>query len=294
MIPFVEPPNVQLGPLTLHVFGGAVAVALLVGLALLRRRIARAGLDAAAGEGLALWLVVGGFAGAHLFAVLAYFPGAVARDPWLLLRVWEHVSSFGAMIGGLVGAGLYFRFRAPLAERSRRWAYLDAVAFVFPFSLAIGRAGCALVHDHPGYVTDFPLAVSLEGEAARAFVARVYAAAGQSGLLPAPAVLDEMGFHDLGLYELAYLALVVLPVFAWLGRRPRPPGFFVCAFVVLYMPVRFGLDFLRLSDVRYAGLTPGQWAALLALAALPLVWRRAKRFREDGAVAASTRGEPGG
>ena len=38
----------------------------------------------------------------------------------------------------------------------------------------------------------------------------------------------------------------------------------------MYAPVRFGLDFLRATDValpdqRYAGLTPAQWACLATL-----------------------------
>jgi phosphatidylglycerol:prolipoprotein diacylglycerol transferase len=41
-------------------------------------------------------------------------------------------------------------------------------------------------------------------------------------------------------------------------------------FALLYAPVRFGLDFLRATDVarpdeRYAGLTPAQWACMLCL-----------------------------
>ena len=42
------------------------------------------------------------------------------------------------------------------------------------------------------------------------------------------------------------------------------------------MPVRFLLDFLRVSDVRYAGLTPAQWAALCVLTALPFLLHRAR------------------
>ena len=49
------------------------------------------------------------------------------------------------------------------------------------------------------------------------------------------------------------------PLAGWLlDRRPRRPGVFLVAFVGLCMPMRFLLDFLRVSDVRYAGLTPTQ------------------------------------
>lgn len=284
MIPFADLPPVQVGPLTVQVFGLTVAVAVLVGLAIARRRFARFGLEPAVGERMATWLLVGGFLGAHLFAVLFYFPGEVARDPWLLLRVWEHISSFGGMIGGFVGAALYLWLRA--RDLDWRWAYLDVAAFVFPFSLAIGRVGCALVHDHPGRVTDFPLAVSLQSEPARDLIAYAYGAAGQAEALPPPATLTGLGFHDLGLYEVGYLAAAVLPVLVWLDRRPRPAGFFLCAFAALYMPVRFGLDFLRVSDATYGGLTPAQWVALAVLAAVPFLWGRVQRRELAGAPAA--------
>lgn len=274
MVPFLDPPPLRVGPLTVQVFGLAVGVAVVVGLAIARRRFARFGLDLAAGEGMATWLLAGGFLGAHLIAVLFYVPDEVARDPWLLLRVWEHVSSFGGMIGGLLGGGLYLWVRTPGLRR--RWAYLDVAAFAFPFSLAIGRVGCALVHDHPGRVTDFPLAVSLQSEPARDLIAYAYAAAGEAGTLPPPSALSSLGFHDLGLYEAAYLAAVVLPTLVVLDRKPRPVGFFLCAFAVLYMPARFGLDFLRVSDATYGGLTPAQWVASSVLVTVPFVWRRVR------------------
>lgn len=277
MIPFLDLAPVQIGPITVQVFGAAVMIAALVGLAIARRRLIRFGLDPAVGEGMATWLLVGGFLGAHLFAVLLYFPEEVARDPWILLRVWEHISSFGGMIGGGIGAALYLHFRSTDVTRRRRWAYLDVAAFAFPFSLGIGRIGCAIVHDHPGRVTDFPLAVSLEGAAAQQFIGYVYDRVGQAGALPPAQALPAYGFHDLGLYEAAYLILAVLPLLIWLDRQPRPTGFFLCAFVALYMPVRFGLDFLRISDATYLGLTPAQWASLVVLAWIALLWRGVRR-----------------
>ena len=289
MIPFADLSPLHVGPLTVQTFGLTVVAAVLVGLAVARRRFARFGLDPALGERMATWLLVGGFLGAHLFAVLFYFPGEVARDPWLLVRVWEHISSFGGMIGGLLGTVLYLWARARGLGRHQRWAYLDVAAFVFPFSLAVGRVGCALVHDHPGRVTRFPLAVSLESEPARDLITYAYAAAGRADLLPPS--LSALGFHDLGLYEAAYLGAVVLPALVWLDRQPRPAGFFLGAFAVLYMPVRFGLDFLRVSDATYGGLTPAQWAALAVLAAVPTLWRRVRRNAPAGSFGDGSVGE---
>src|SRR5262249_21460437 len=71
--------------------------------------------------------------------------------------------------------------------------------------------------------------------------------------------------HNLGLEE-AMFSLAVACLFAFLGRRPRPPALFLTLLIVLYAPFRFILDFLRIRDVRYAALTPAQWASLGLLA----------------------------
>ncbi len=272
MIPYLEQPTVTLGPLTIHAFGAIVAAAVLVGLALGGRRFAQHGLDRALGERLAWWAVIGGFVGAHLFSVLFYFPHEVAENPLVLLKLWEDISSFGSILGGLLGIWLFFRLRAPEVDSASRWAYLDVAAFVFPVSLMIGRIACSLAHDHPGTLTTWPLAVSLESAEARAYIAGVYQAAGRAAELPPAPTLARLGFHDLGWYELLYLGAVMVPILVWLDRRRRVPGTFLLGFLLAYLPVRFLLDFLRVADARYAGLTPAQWTALAGLlVAVPYV-----------------------
>ena len=237
-VPYLEQPSFSIGPLTIHAFGVIVAVAVYAGLVIGGRRFTRLGLDRALGERLAWWVVVGGFLGAHLFSVLFYFPEKVADNPLVLFKLWEDISSFGSILGGGLGVWLFFRIRAPNIEAPTRWAYLDVAAFVFPISLMIGRLACTIAHDHPGTVTDFPLAVSLESERAREFISRVYADAGRLAELPAPATLARLGFHDLGWYEFLYLALVVVPLMLLLDRRERRwqaprPGIFLAGFVAL-------------------------------------------------------------
>jgi phosphatidylglycerol:prolipoprotein diacylglycerol transferase len=273
-IPFLQQPTVRIGPITLAAFGLIVASAVATGLTLGERRFRAVGLDGAIGERMAWWVIAGGFLGAHLFSVLVYFPREVAANPLVLLELWKDISSFGGMIGGGLGVWLFFRLRARDVDRRTRRAYLDVVAFVFPVSLMIGRLACSLAHDHPGTITSFPLAVSLRSPEAQRYIADVYRDGGRLAELPGPEMLTRLAFHDLGWYEFLYLASVVVPLTLWLGRRRRKAGTFLLIFIALYMPVRFLLDFLRVSDVRYAGLTPGQWMAIVALLALPALHRR--------------------
>ncbi len=282
MIPYLAQPTWQFGPVTIQAFGIAIGVAMWLGLRMYERRIEHVGLDQATGRHLTGWVLLGGMLGAHLFSVALYFPDKLRSDPWLLFRVWEDISSFGGMLGGVAAALVYFRFRDRAQMAANRLAYIDVIAFVFPVALAIGRFGCALAHDHPGRVTSSALAFSLASAPARAFIETVYASTGR--ILPDDTA--RLGFFDLGLLECLFLSLVVIPLFRYWNRRRRPVGFYVFAFASLCLPVRFLLDTLRVADVRYSGLTPAQWVAAAIIPTLPffVVERRSWRLVLGGAL----------
>src|SRR5262249_28230401 len=115
----------------------------------------------------------------------------------------------------------------------------------FPLAWVFGRMGCATVHDHPGKLSDAWYAVQW----------------------PMPG--GVVGRLDLGLIEMALsIPLAVALLVAWHKKPKRPIGFYTGWMCVSYAPVRFVLDFLRVTeaenpnggDPRYAGLTPAQWA----------------------------------
>jgi len=236
------------------------------------------GLDPELVQDLLSYVVLCSFVVAHLYSVLAYFPREAMEDPLLLLKFWENISSFGGFAGGLLGLWLFFRFKAREVDETTRLRYLDVIAYVFPFAWAIGRIACTVAHDHPGTVTSFPLAISLKSPEAQAYIAFFYREAGRLADLPPPALLARMAFHDLGWYEFLYMSLLLVPAFLALDRKPRPPGFFPIAFLLLYVPARFFLDFLRIGDARYLGLTPGQSAGIVVfLAAILFTVRIGRR-----------------
>jgi len=262
MVPYFPQPQYHLfGPVTIHAFGALVAASVITGWKKVVTRCRGKGLDPEICEDLLIYVFCTGFLVAHLYSVLAYFPQEAWKDPLILLKVWENISSFGGIVGGVLGLWIYFRRKGRAVRAAERLEYLDAIAYAFPFAWAVGRLGCTVAHDHPGVVTSFPLAVSLKTAEAQAYILSVYQSAGRLAELPPAAALRDLGFHDLGWYEFLYTLLVIVPVFLMLDRKPRRAGFFVAAFPLLYVPVRFFLDFLRLSDARYYGLTPGQYAA---------------------------------
>lgn len=280
-LPYAAHPSFEVGPVRIYAFGIVVAIAVFAGLRIFQRRIALSGLDETIGERLGWWVVIGGFLGAHIVSVLLYFPLEVLRDPLMILRIWENISSFGGLLGGALSVWLFFRLRAGHVEPAARWLYMDAAGFAFALALTIGRIACALAHDHPGSVTAFPLAISLDSPEAQNFIRAVYDEAGR--LSPLPSDLAGLGFHDLGFYEFLYLAVVVVPVMLLIDRRPGSVGRMLPVFLVLYAPARFLLDFLRVSDVRYGWFTPAQW--IIVAGAFALLLRAARldqRARRSG------------
>lgn len=236
VIPYIEQPRLDLGPISIYSFGALVAAALLLGLEIFRRRTARAGLDPAIGSRLIRWTLVGGLAGAHLVDRLFYGFGETLANPLLLLMPWHGISSYGGLLGGTVGAWLFVR-RHPQGPDT--WRYLDAIAYALPFGFILGRLGCFLAFDHVGAPTTF-------------FLGQEY--------------LDGVVRHNLGLEEaLAWIAIAA--VVAVVGRTVRRPGVLVGLVAVLYAPTRFLLDFLRISDERHAGLLVSQYASLALFAA---------------------------
>jgi phosphatidylglycerol:prolipoprotein diacylglycerol transferase len=248
MIPYFDQPHLDLGPLTVHAFGLLVAAGIWLAARVLARRARQERLDRTIAEQLVTWVLVGGFLGAHLVDRFVYFPAETLADPLSILRLWSGLSSFGGFVGAIT-AIFWFVRRHDL--QGRTWRYLDAIAYSFPFGWFFGRLGCFVAFDHPGSATSFPL--------------------GQR-------YTDGLVRHNLGLEEALY-TLVLSAVIAHLGRKRRPSGFFVGVLALLYAPFRFSLDFMRQIDVRYLGLTPGQYGSLAVVVAGLLILLRARAGR---------------
>ena len=149
---------------------------------------------------------------------------------------------------GTVAAATWFVHRRKLGAQT--WGYLDSVAYSFPFGWIFGRLGCTIAFDHPGRPTSF-------------FLGETFT--------------DGVVRHNLGLEEAIY-TVAIAALFAVLSREPRRGGYYVGLLAVVYAPVRFALDALRVADTRYFGLTPAQYGAVvLAVAGLAVLWHSATR-----------------
>lgn len=227
-------------------FGLLVALGVLLGIRTTERRAARLGLKHEVITDFIGYVVIIGFIGSHIFDRLAYYPEIALSEPWDLLMPWRSLSSFGGFLFAVVGA---FVWKA--RRKLDLTIPLDQVAFGMPVGWVFGRTGCFVVHDHPGKLTDFFLAVNPYQ---------------YHGLPTGPR-------HDLGLYEVIWSAAVIA-LFFLLDRKPRPFGFYTALIGLLYAPYRFCLDFLREADATYFGLTPAQYGCVLTLGVCSyMLWR---------------------
>lgn len=249
LIPYIDPPSRTLadlpviGPLKLQVFGPLVAVGVILGyhrcLAFAKKR----DIDEFIARDLMFWVLVTGFVISHWVSVLFYFPENVAENPLVLLMIWNGLSSVGGFFGALVGFFFYLR-----KMKQPYLIYGDMLVFGMLAGFTIGRLGCSLVHDHKGDIVDpsHPLAV---------------------GPWPGELINGAAVWRlDLGLLEFLYLvpiALFVHLVYDWTKTKPGRLAGLIC---LLYAPYRFFLDFMRVGDKTYLGLTTAHYSTMALFA----------------------------
>jgi phosphatidylglycerol:prolipoprotein diacylglycerol transferase len=266
-LPYIPSRDISIGPATLHPFGILVAIGIVVGSIVARRRARVLGLDEARFESLVFFTVAGGIVLSHVFDTLAYHPEVVLRQPWELIMVHHGLSSFGGFFGAALVFSIHCHRRGLDPLR-----HADAIGYGLPVGWLFGRLGCTVVHDHPGRHSHSWLAVA-----------------------PGPAWPDGPRF-DLGLLEFLYTPVLIAVVLV-VGHYSRRRGLVIASLAAAYAPVRFALDFFRAGpdeggDVRYGGLTPGQWSsiAMLVIAVALFVASMATR---DPALASASSAAPG-
>ncbi len=230
MLPFISSHTYTIAGLTFQTWGTFIALAFAVATYISYKRAQQKKLDPHHILELAFWIFLASFIGSRLFHVFIYEPQYYLANPWKAIDL--RTPGF-AIFGGFIGAAIAFFVYAH--RHALRWIeYADTLIWGLPWGCGIGRIGCFLIHDHPGTLTNFILGVKYPDGSTR---------------------------HDLGLY-LSVIGFVTGGAFVYLNRKQRAPGFWLGTYMMIEGVVRFALDFLRIVDTRYLGLTPAQYLCL--------------------------------
>ena len=305
MIPFVAIDESKIAPL--HPFGICVAIAFFAWDHVIMKMAVRRGFDRADFRVLTVWLGVFGWTFAWGVDALFYHPGQTLGSRFTV----QGLSSTGAIVGAFFGGVLWSRLlvrkekdaatgkeRWRLSRRERPAALLpttEVVMATWPLAFALGRLGCSLIHDHVGAAVAPGSFMSLLAvgfpRSAEDGVHHVYG--------PLHVITGASDVRvDLGLLELFVLAPMALG-FALTWKRTLPLGTYTVIASLVYGPIRFALDFLRLEDgptgeARRGGLTFAQyWSlAVIAVGVVLLVQMRRAGRRDQAAAATAPSAQP--
>lgn len=205
---------------------------------------------------LALVGVPSGIVGARTLFVIEHWDYYRTAPLEILALNEGGISVWGAVIGGLVGAALFAKWRGyPIARG------LDIASFGTILGLAIGRLGDLVNGEHCSVRTDLPWGVVYTNPASPGFICSAH---------------PDVNFapvHPATTYEM-FALLLILGVMFWAFAHPlrRRPALTFFVFLFGYCLTRFLLTDLRIdSEVVALGLRVPQLVALVtALVALPL------------------------
>ena len=244
-IPYVPFPTLEVGPVTIQVFGLFVAAGVLLGGWLTARRNATLGIAAEDTERIVIALVVSGVIGARLLWVLTNLDAI--DSPIDVIAVWDGGLQFS---GGFVSALVLSLYLVRHLSREQRWHMIDGAAIGLAVGLMGGRIGCYAVGEHLGGTTGSPLGITYRGT--------------PGDTIEGPLTVGET-YWSLPVLEFLYVG-VILAVLLLADRRGRQgAGTLAGIFCVGYAVCRFASDFLRTYDPTVYGFTGAQYMTMVLL-----------------------------
>src|SRR4051794_6930902 len=119
MIPYIPPNALKVGPV--EPFGLFAAAGIYLAAHLMTRVAKKMNLDILPLLDFAPWGVAGGIVGGHWVHLFLYHPEEIDSF-WRILKVWDGLSSFGGLLGGVLATVLFFRVKGVSF-----WKYADAL-----------------------------------------------------------------------------------------------------------------------------------------------------------------------
>ncbi|MDQ3893418.1 MAG: prolipoprotein diacylglyceryl transferase [Actinomycetota bacterium] len=263
---------VDLGPLSIHMYGVTLLVAIVAAVVLTGVRWTRLGGDWDLVLRTAVWGVAAGIVGARLYHVVTSWDDVPDPKWWGVFAVWKGgLGVWGGILFGVV-AGVIVVRRAGASA----FLMMDAVAPGLLLAQGIGRIGNYWNQELFGKPTDLPWSLEIDPENR-----------------PAQYAFDDT-FHPTFLYEFLY-DLVGVGLLLWVGSRfrIRPPGLFAL-YVAYYTFGRTFEELLRVDPAHeFLGLRLNAYVAIVLFVASVafFIWWQLLR-REGGPERPTGRREP--
>lgn len=255
-------------------FGVMMFLAFLTAGIILRRELERGGYDGEKAWDLVFAAVIGGILGAKLYYVFLNFDRLQAEGLSFLF-------SRGGMVwyGGFILAAVLVLWQAK-REGLPLLKVMDFSAPALALAYAVGRVGCFLVGDDWGRPTDSWVGIAFPNGFPPT---RVDIIENQFGIAVDPALVEKYGqivpVHPTQLYEVAMSTLIFL--FLWKIRtRDTAPGWLFSVWLALAGVERFIVEFFRAKDDRFFGVLTLAQVISLGLIVVGLVLMA--RFRSAG------------
>ena len=115
--------DIQIGPLTLHVYGIMVAIGFVSALMISEKRAKNRGMNTDILYGIFWCAIFGGAAGSKLLYYIVSFPD-ILKDPSILWNLQNGWVVYGGIIGGVLASLVYCRYK-----KADFVQYLDLVLF---------------------------------------------------------------------------------------------------------------------------------------------------------------------
>lgn len=222
--------------LQIRYYGVMYVVAILIGIWLTRRAVARQGLSLTLDDILdfVLMTVPVAIVGARLYYVAFqwsnfYVPDDLLKTLINIIAIWEG----GLAIHGGILAGLLMLWVFCRVKRVSFWGFADAVAPSMILGQALGRFGNFMNGDAYG------TPIGPEWPAWLDWVGVVYAPGS-----PGHQQWGHIPTHPTMLYEMAG-DFIIFGLLFWLGRKNFQEGFITALYAILYSFLRFWMEFLR-------------------------------------------------
>jgi phosphatidylglycerol:prolipoprotein diacylglycerol transferase len=256
----IYPFKLFLGPLTVTGYGLMMMVAFVMAGWVIQVDLRRRGLDEDYAADIVFGAVIGGIVGAKIWYVL-------------LTGEWDALFRRGGFVwyGGFLGGAAGVLFNSWRKRIPARWT-MELTAAPLALGYALGRVGCFLVNDDYGIPSALPWAVKFPDGLPPTTVeqlSRMHVA-----FPPGTNPTDLVAVHPTQIYETA-LMLGAFWLLWRLAGHGHGLGWRFGLYLVLAGAERFLVEFVRAKDDRVLGpFTVAQAASvLMVLAGVYLMWR---------------------